>query len=265
MTEQKIKQYKEFEEYFNFDEKDNEILNAALNMNSGQSTFQSKYFVANSQLTPYRMIKQCLLELEARHHSWFNIKNKLKRKRIEVEIAKRELSDTNDALKQQLILCDIEDMEHDIDVWERKIIQAAEEVHTYLTLAKEIANGDQELLDKAYGYDEEEERKYWITRMAKQAAMDMAAYGRIGSGNMDSIAMMDEEDQVKTLARTLQYNEKLMSGLKHIGEAVSQGLLQQKDNMPKYSVPGITDQLLASEFENNVQHTTQSKTQSESI
>jgi hypothetical protein len=264
MIENSIKPYHEFSEYFNFDDKDSEILNAALNLNSGQSTFQSKYFVAKSQLTPYRMIRQCLLELETRHHSWFNIKNKLKRKRVEVQVAKREMEATNDELSKQLIACDIEDMEHDCKVWERKIIQAAEEVETYLKLAKEIADGDQELLEKAYGYDDEEERQYWITRMAKQAAMDMVSYGRIGSGNMDSIAMMDEDDQVQTLARTLQYNEKLMTGMRQIGEAVNQGLLQQTE-LPKYHVPGITDKLLIKELIEDVQHTTKSKIKPESI
>jgi len=58
----------------------------------------------------------------------------------------------------------------------------------------------------------EEERKYWIARMGKQAALDLLASGRITVGNMDSIAMMSEEDQVQTLKVAIQY-----SGLMNVG------------------------------------------------
>ena len=48
--------------------------------------------------------------------------------------------------------------------------------------------------------------------MAKQAAMEMASQGRIGIGNLDSIAQMEEEDQIKTLQIAIQY-----SGLLNVG------------------------------------------------
>ena len=60
----------------------------------------------------------------------------------------------------------------------------------------------------------EEERKYWIARMGKQAALDLLSSGRITVGNMDSIAMMSEEDQVQTLKVAIQY-----SGLMNVGLA----------------------------------------------
>lgn len=253
-------------ESLQLDDIDNNILHGALNLNSGQSKYQSEVFVAHSQLTPYRMIKQCLLELEARHHSWFNIDNKLKKKRIEIQMAEREVESEGDDLRRQMIAVDMEDMAHDIKVWERKKIQAEEEVHDYLRLAKKIAvdSGDSTIIEKAFGYDHEEERKYWITRMAKQAAMDMVSYGRIGSGNMDSIAMMPEEDQVLTLATTLQYNERLTQGMTEIGNAVSQGLLNNKEHLPRFDVPKVTDKLMM-ELLDDVQHTPQPKTKPESV
>ena len=102
--------------------------------------------------------------------------------------------------------------------------------------------------------------------MAKQAAMDMIAYGRIGSGNMDSIAMMPEEDQVKTLATTIQYNERLTKALHQISKSVSDGLLQNTENLPKYDVPAITDQLMIGDLiDDDIQCSPQSKIEPESI
>ncbi len=248
------------------DEKELNIVVGALNMSSNQSEYQNKHFVTASQLTPYRMLKQCMLEIESRHHSWYSVKNKHKRKLVEIQIAKRELENTRDPLTKQLIEIDIEDMENDCRIWERKLMQAEDEMMGFIQQVKQIAGDDEEMLNKAFTYDAEEERQYWVTRMAKQAAMDMVSYGRIGSGNMDSIAMMPEEDQIMTLATTLQYNERLMNGLNQISQAVSQGLLENKDHLPKFDVPKVTDKLLATDFlKQDVQHTTQSKIKSESI
>jgi hypothetical protein len=249
------------------DEKELKIVVGALNMSSNQSEYQNQYFVTASQLTPYRMLKQCMLEIEARHHSWYNVKNKLRRKQVEIKMATRDLEEFGhqDNLRAELIKIDIEDMENDCRIWERKLLQAEDEMRGFINQVKQIAGNDEELLNKAFTYDAEEERQYWITRMAKQAAMDMVSYGRIGSGNMDSIAMMPEEDQVMTLATTLQYNERLMGGLNQISNAVQQGLLENKEHLPKFDIPKVTDKLLTSELLNNVQHTAQSKVKPESI
>jgi hypothetical protein len=254
-----------FVEELQLSELEQKIVLGALNQNSGQSEYQNKFFVTASQLTPYKMIKQCLLELESRHHSWYNVKNKLKRKRVEIKMATRDMNATQDPLHKELIAVDIEDMENDCRIWERKMKQAEEELAVFIKQVKDIAGDNEELLQKAFTYDHEEERQYWITRMAKQAAMDMVAYGRIGSGNMDSIAMMPEEDQVMTLATTLQYNERLMGGLQQISEAVNQGLLENKEHLPKFDIPKVTDKLLTGDLLKNVQHTAQPKIKSESV
>jgi hypothetical protein len=247
------------------DEKEMRIVVGALNMSSNQSEYQNKFFVTASQLTPYRMLKQCMLEIESRHHSWYNVKNKHKRKLIEIQMAKRELEHIKDPLAKQMLEIDIEDMENDCRIWERKLLQAEDEMMGFIRQVKEIAGDDEEMLNKAFTYDAEEERQYWVTRMAKQAAMDMISYGRIGTGNMDSIAMMPEEDQILTLATTLQYNERLIGGLSQISAAVSQGLLENKEHLPKFDVPKVTDKLLATEFLKDVQHTVQSKVKPESV
>ena len=255
------------ENYLELSGQDLAIFEGALRTENGQTQYQAENFVAGSQLTPYRMLKQCLIELDSRHHSRFNISNEIKRAEIEVQLAKRAQDKEEDDLKKQLIQCDIDDFNHDLYIWKRKLKQAEQEIMDYVNQAKAIMGDNTELLEKAISYDQEEERKYWITRMAKQAAMDMVSYGRIGTGNMDSIAMMPEEDQIMTLATTLQYHERLGNGMHQISKAVNEGLLQNKENLPKFDVPSITDQLLApiESKEENVQRTSKPKTKSESI
>jgi len=271
MIDLKNKQYpvlktdSDFVNGLQLDEREQKIVLGALNMNGGQSDYQNQIFVTASQLTPYRMVKQCLLELETRHHTWYNLKNKLKRKLIEIKMAKRDMEASRDPLHKELIAVDIEDMENDCRIWERKIMQCEDEISGFIKQVNGLTENNEALLEKAFTYDHEEERQYWVTRMAKQAAMDMISYGRIGSGNMDSIAMMPDEDQIMTLATTLQYNERLLGGLSQISAAVSQGLLENKEHLPKFDIPKVTDKLLTGDLLNNVQHTSQPKTKSESI
>ena len=53
--------------------------------------------------------------------------------------------------------------------------------------------------------EEKYEHEYWTVRMAKQAMLDMISYGRIGTGNLDSILMMDPEQQKQVLTLTAAY------------------------------------------------------------
>ena len=59
----------------------------------------------------------------------------------------------------------------------------------------------------------EYEHEYWTVRMAKQAALEMAFYGKIGVGNLDSILMMgpEQQNQVLELAThfTVNYEKKM--------------------------------------------------------
>ena len=250
----------------NLSDDDRNVLEKSLNQTgAGQTTFQSKYFVAGSQLTPYRMAKQCLLELESRHHSYVGIQAKQKRASYEKAIAERALANEPDELKKGLIQCDIDDINYDLKVWERKKRQCEDELRDYLGIFEQVKQLDPVAAEKAFEYDEEEERQYWITRMAKQAAMDMVSYGRIGTGNMDSIAMMNDEDQIMTLATTLQYHERLGQGMQQIHGAVNEGLLENKEHLPKFDIPNFTDKLLSKDLIENVQRTVESKTGPETV
>ena len=64
------------------------------------------------------------------------------------------------------------------------------------------------------------EREYWITRMAKQAAMDLLTIGRISQGNMDSIVMMPLQDQEETVKTALTYTASLNKAIGVVDDKV---------------------------------------------
>ena len=89
---------------------------------------------------------------------------------------------------------------------------------------------------------ETKEREYWISRMGKQAAMEMLSYGKIGTGNLESIMHMPHADQDKIIRGALEYTKQFETGIVAIEKDVEQKLinmLKEKDNVD--IVPKLED------------------------
>tara|TARA_R110000868_G_scaffold183975_7_gene425393 strand:+ start:880 stop:1590 length:711 start_codon:yes stop_codon:yes gene_type:complete len=184
------------------------------------SDFQSRYFVVNSQVTDYRRVRQALLEIETRIAAKKQIIRDSKRSEIQLRIKERDLTFETQDLEKELILLDIDQLQYDISVYEKKLRIVEEELNEFAKLVLEIVPSLVEL-EKYTQHNEELEREYWIYRMAKQASVDMVTTGRIGAGNLDSIAMMAPEDQALTIGSALLNSKKLTSGINRIEEAIN--------------------------------------------
>jgi hypothetical protein len=203
-----VKVSQEFIDNYGISGYDLDIVQSAILNNNGQTDYQSRHFVANSQITPYKKVRQAMMELETRHHAYMEIRTNLKKAEvIDRKMARdidRFIAEGND-LDAELAQIDKDKNWYDIGIWKRKLHQAEVEINTFIGIIKEYAP-DSESLKYFTIENEEEERKYWILRMGKQAAMDILAFGRLGSGNMDSIAMMDREEQIEALTIAIQYS-----------------------------------------------------------
>ena len=198
----------------------NDVLKLAENHGSwSMSDFQSRYFVVNSQVTDYRRVRQALLEIETRIAAKKQILRDTKRTEIEKQIKLRDLELETRALEREIILLDIDQLEYDLSVYEKKIRVVREELDEFAKLVMEIVPTVAEL-ETYRDHNEELEREYWIHRMGKQATVDMVTTGRIGAGNLDSIAMMSPEDQALTIGTALLNSKKLTSGIQKIEEAI---------------------------------------------
>jgi hypothetical protein len=176
------------------------------------SDFQSRYFVVNSQVTNYRRVRQALLEIETRLAAKRQIERNVWKTNTQIKIVNRDIENETDELKKELLLIELDQFNYDLNVYERKYKVCMEELDNFAKIIKDIVPTVDDL--KSYEkHDEVEERNYWITRMAKQAAMDLMSQGRIGQGNLDSIAMMPLHDQEETIKAALKYNTVLNRGI----------------------------------------------------
>jgi len=176
----------------------------------GQSEFQNRYYVINSQITPWRQLRQAIMELQARTNSLQKITVQYRRNlndmaRLKSEIAEEENEFTKTDLECQLEICRL-----DTQIWMNKIRQCKEETDGIMRIIKERT--DSEDLDSVIATFEDPaivemtESKYWIARMAKQCAIDLLTTGRVQSGNLESMLMMKPEDQAAITDLALTYS-----------------------------------------------------------
>ena len=214
-------------------------------MDYGMTHEQIKNFVVNSHVTDKRKLRQVLVEIERRNHD--RKKCVLDRKRKEVEIArlKDRLQITEDPYERQLMEFDIEEFELDRNKYNVTLHQYDNELAAFLDWINKHW-GSIEEVEKAAEYTEDDERKYWIARMGKQAAMDVYTTGKIGTGNLDSIAMMREDDQFATLNVAMQYSGLLSAGIAKIQNELKPHLdkLMMDGTSPRIpTMEGIEDSL----------------------
>lgn len=241
-----IKLSKSFVDEFGLTDKDMAALEASLHFNSGMTEYQCKHFVADSQLTPWRKVRQSFMELETRYHAYIEVRNSLRKAEILRKKFEQSIEMTCDELDRELIIIDKEKNDYDITIWKRKIRQAELEIKYFLDIVDSYVDEDHPL--EYYMQEQaDEERMYWVARMGKQAAMDIVSYGRIGSGNMTSIMDMPEEDQVKTLEVAVQYSAMIGGGIDKLNKLMAPQIQNQLQtngiHLPKLEQHKYTGQL----------------------
>lgn len=214
-----------------FDSLDKCIINAAVNSGYGQTDYQLINFVSQSHPTVYRQLRQTFLEIEVREHSLSKISISKRKAEVLLRQKQNQLSNIVDEFEKELVELEIEDIKIDIQVYEKKLRMAQEELKVFLGFVRNYCTTEEEV-QKALEPNPEEEHKYWIARMAKQSAVDVLTQGRIGPGNLDSILMMNEQDQVATMQLALDYSSALGVGLHNLrinAEEKTKNILENRD------------------------------------
>ena len=202
---------------------DTELIEFANNeVDSSVPKFKLKHFVGGAQLTPFHNLKQLFLELKIRQDSFLHIEWEIARKKMEEMVEKEKLANSTNDIEKQYIEIDLLNIVKDKKRHEDAQVGALKEKDAILELIRELCDGPQgtlpdgtKLMD-VFGnkeLEEELERQHWVTRLAKQASMEMLAYGKIGTGNMDAIAMMAPKEIAECLQLTSDYTVRVGTGM----------------------------------------------------
>lgn len=245
---------KSFVDEFGLTKKELDVLSGSMRFNSGMTRYQCEHFVADSQLTPWRKVRQALMELETRYHAYMENRNSLRKAEILRKKLAISMDQEPDELNKELMQIDLEKNDYDIGIWKRKLRQSELELKYFLDVVDQYVDEDHPL-EYFMTEHEEEERMYWIARMGKQAAMDIVSYGRIGAGNMTSIMDMPEQDQVKTLEVAVKYSGMIGGGIdklnRMIAPEIQQSMMLEGIAMPKLEQHKYSGQLQFKSSEEN--------------
>ena len=225
-----------------------------------QSEFQNRYYVVGSHVTPYRQLQQAVMEVQVRYNGMQKIAISYKRCLNDIERIKWEIeNEENPFYKKdkeyelELLLCDKQ-------LWVNKLKQSQDEISGFISIIKERTGEDPStcmnmLEDKQL--KEEEEHKYWIARMAKQASVDLLTTGRIQAGNLESMLQMSPEDQTAITDLALTYSTAVNRSVGAIKEAAEERVDKLLNGKPiqmfdttgvltDYASNNITDRFLQS-------------------
>ena len=217
---------KSFVDEFALTKKDFDVLSASMRFDCGMTEYECEHFVADPQLTPWRKVRQALMELETRYHAYMENRNSLRKAEILRKRLNRDMPTLPDELDRELMQIDMEKNDYDIGIWKRKLRQSELELKYFLNVVDKYVD-DEHPLEYYCQENHQEVRMYWIARMGKQAAMDIISYGRIGSGNMTTILDMPEEDQVETLGVAVKYSGMIGGGIDKLNKMIAPQLQHQ--------------------------------------
>ena len=182
-----------------------DIINFASNHEITMTKWQMHNFVEGEGITKWRRVRQLILEIENRQGVLIGFNFSREELLGTVDMLKEEIEETNSEGQKRINHAKIARHDWDLAQLERGVIRTNKELTYFLELIHEL-DIDKDYLDNFYKIENEEDRDYYIRRLGKQAATEIMAYGRMGTGNASSILMMDKEDQQLAMqgALTLQ-------------------------------------------------------------
>ena len=182
-----------------------DIINFASNHEITMTKWQMHNFVEGEGITRWRRVRQLILEIENRQGVLIGFNFSREELLGTVDMLKEEIEETNSEGQKRINHAKIARHDWDLAQLERGVIRTNKELTYFLELIHEL-DIDKDYLDNFYKIENEEDRDYYIRRLGKQAATEITAYGRMGTGNTSSILMMNKEDQQLAMqgALTLQ-------------------------------------------------------------
>lgn len=189
-------------------------------LEGGQTKYQNQNFVVGTQITPFKKVQQALLELQSRDNTRVELQYRLDKNSIDIKKLNRQLKLATDPLDKEMIEVEIEKAYYDRSIWEQKVVVCKREIANFTGQLEEM-------VDKSKGVEyyldtnEEEDKKYWISRMAKQAACDMISFGHVGTGNMDSIMNLPPDDQIQVLSGAVHHSSLIGAGVEKMRQQMS--------------------------------------------
>jgi hypothetical protein len=169
-----------------------------------------------------------LLEIRGREEVIENLLMNTAKQEAMIEVIFEEMNELTSPAKIKLKEFDLITNKNDLIKIHRRLEQAYTERRNFIAALEEMyTTGEAYLPDgtdlKDAIMDEEMslklEEEHWIQRLGKQAALDLLSSGKIGTGNMDAISMMNENHAVAALDVAVDWATRVNNAMEQIQSA----------------------------------------------
>ena len=159
---------------------------------TSMTQYQIDHFVVGEKMTPYRILRQILMELETRY-----VNLELTKKDQKIEIIKiKQLKSTLDTLEgfdKEIQELEIEKKELELNSISKTIFNTEYEINVLENQYKKLKEQYTDM--KSVLTDPDGEEEYWINKFIKEAQVDIMTTGRVGKGVLDAIMSLPNEHQ----------------------------------------------------------------------
>jgi len=215
-------------------EKEVALLDYSQNKEWANPKYKMRWFVGETQITPFSKLRQWLLELKSREEAIGKLEYDIEKWQIQIERHEHQAQNAIDDFDRREHLLEAKELNRTQVLTRRRLLNWYLERQQILDLIQEFLNSDEALLPDGSGRtymdimdtDAEDyyEAEYWTNRLAKQAATDLLFYGRVGTGNMDAILSMSPTQQTETLSLAMNYGTQLQHIQKNIQANIDEKL-----------------------------------------
>jgi len=203
-------------------QKERDMLDLSLQYDHETPYFKIKHFVGDAQVTPYAKYKQFLLELRSREEVIENLLMNVARQEATIEVIKEDIQTLSSPAQIKVKEFDLITNQNDLVKIKRRVSQAYTERASFLEAIAEMYESGEAYTPDGIDFKEvlfnpelnaKYEAEHWRYRLGKQAALDIISTGKIGSGNMDAITMMGQEDAAEAIAIALNWSTRVSTAM----------------------------------------------------
>ena len=180
------------------------------------SVFQMEKFVINESITPYRKLRQALVESKARLESISSIDLDLEEVKLKKLKAEQEMALAT-GIDQQLQEIQVRRYGFEVNRKEVHRLQVLREAEFFLKVLTKIVDEDLggvaktiELLNDPE-FHMESETDFWTKKLARAAFGDFINYGTVSKGTVESIACLPIEQQREIINLAMNQKAELTS------------------------------------------------------
>ncbi len=166
----------------------------------GQTKFQIRHFVVGEPAHLMHQIRQVVMEIDVREASLHKFKYEAEKRTLQLQLKKETLEKEQANLSEteiQLRQLEIKHEQWKIASQERTLTGHQRDLKYLYDILEELTEDVD--VDNMLDHFDELDEEYWVKRLAKQAAVDMATTGRISAGNLAAIELMPQNLQVEAL------------------------------------------------------------------